>query len=68
MLGLMPKAPLFDLDGTLSNTDAVHFSNWIEVLRPYGVEATRELHEEKLSGRVERRPSRTSCPTSPTKR
>ena len=54
MLGLMPKALLFDLDGTLSNTDAVHFPNWIEVLRPYGVEVTRELYEEKLSGRVDR--------------
>ena len=50
----MPKALLFDLDGTLSNTDAVHFPNWIEVLRPYGVEVTRELYEEKLSGRVDR--------------
>lgn len=54
MPGLMPKALLFDLDGTLSNTDAVHFPNWIEVLRPYGVEVTRELYEEKLSGRVDR--------------
>ena len=50
----MPKALLFDLDGTLSNTDAVHFPNWIEVLRPYGVEVTRELYEEHLSGRVDR--------------
>ena len=54
MPGLMPRALLFDLDGTLSNTDAVHFPNWIEVLRPYGVEVTRELYEEKLSGRVDR--------------
>jgi HAD superfamily hydrolase (TIGR01509 family) len=50
----MAKALLFDLDGTLSNTDAVHFPNWVEVLRPYGVEVTRELYEEKLSGRVDR--------------
>jgi HAD superfamily hydrolase (TIGR01509 family) len=50
----MPKALLFDLDGTLSNTDAVHFPNWIEILRPYGVDVTRELYEEKLSGRVDR--------------
>ena len=55
MPGLMPKALLFDLDGTLSNTDAVHFPNWIEVLRPYGVEVTRELYEEKLSGRVDKK-------------
>ena len=50
----MPKALLFDLDGTLSNTDAVHFPNWIEILRPYGVDVTREFYEEKLSGRVDR--------------
>lgn len=50
----MPKALLFDLDGTLSNTDAVHFPTWIEVLRPYGVEVTREFYEEKLSGRIDR--------------
>lgn len=50
----MYRALLFDLDGTLSNTDAVHFPTWIEVLRPHGVEVTRELYEEKLSGRVDR--------------
>jgi len=47
----MLKALLFDLDGTLCNTDAVHFPTWIEVLRPHGIEVTRELYEEKLSGR-----------------
>ena len=50
----MAKALLFDLDGTLSNTDAVHFPTWMEVLRPYGVEVSRELYEERLSGRVDR--------------
>lgn len=49
----MPKALLFDLDGTLSNTDSVHFPNWIEVLRPYGIDVTRELYEEKLKPRVD---------------
>ena len=39
----MYRALLFDLDGTLSNTDAVHFPTWVEVLRPHGVEVTREL-------------------------
>ena len=49
----MPKALLFDLDGTLSNTDAVHFPTWMEVLRPYGIEVTRELYEERLSSQVD---------------
>lgn len=49
----MSKALLFDLDGTLSNSDAVHFPTWMEVLRPYGIEVTRKLYEERLSGRVD---------------
>src|SRR4028118_328263 len=61
----MPKALLFDLDGTLSNTDAVHFPNWIEILRPYGVEVTRELYEEKLSGRVDREAVESVLPDLP---
>ncbi len=48
----MLKALLFDLDGTLANTDAVHFPTWMEVLRPYGIEVTREFYDERLSGRV----------------
>lgn len=48
----MLKALLFDLDGTLANSDAVHFPTWIEVLRPYGIEVDREFYEERLGGRV----------------
>lgn len=48
----MLKALLFDLDGTLSNTDAVHFPTWMEVLRDHGIEVTREFYDERLSGRV----------------
>ncbi len=48
----MLKALLFDLDGTLANSDSVHFPTWIEVLRPYGIEVTREFYEERLGGRV----------------
>ena len=43
---------MFDLDGTLVNTDAVHFPTWMEVLRPHGIEVTREYYDERLSGRV----------------
>ncbi len=48
----MLKALLFDLDGTLANTDAVHFPAWMEVLRPHGIEVTREFYDERLAGRV----------------
>lgn len=48
----MLKALLFDLDGTLCNTDAVHFPSWMEVLRPHGFEVTREFYDERLAGRV----------------
>ena len=48
----MLKALLFDLDGTLCNTDAVHFPAWMEVLRPHGIEVTREFYDERLAGRV----------------
>lgn len=47
----MLKALLFDLDGTLANTDAAHFPTWIEVLRPHGIDVTRDMYEERLSGR-----------------
>lgn len=48
----MLKALLFDLDGTLANTDAVHFPTWIEVLRAHDIEVTREYYDERLAGRV----------------
>lgn len=46
------KALIFDLDGTLANTDAVHFPTWMEVLRPHGIEVGREFYEDRLAGRV----------------
>ena len=48
----MLRALIFDLDGTLCNTDAVHFPTWMEVLRPHGIEVDRELYDNQLSGRV----------------
>lgn len=47
----MLKALLFDLDGTLANTDAVHFPTWLEILRPHGIEVNREYYDAHLSGR-----------------
>ncbi len=46
----MTKALFFDLDGTISDTDAIHMANWLEVLRPHGVDVDMDLYKEKLSG------------------
>lgn len=43
------KALLFDLDGTVSDTDAIHLANWIELLRPHGIDVDMELYKGTLS-------------------
>jgi HAD superfamily hydrolase (TIGR01509 family) len=45
----MTKALFFDLDGTISDTDAIHMANWLEMLRPHGVDVDMDLYKEKLS-------------------
>ena len=52
MLALMLKALLFDLDGTLAETNSVHFSTWVETLKPYGIEVTWDFYRDKISGRT----------------
>ena len=47
----MYRALLFDLDGTLAETDSLHLPTWVEVLRLYGVEVDREFYRESISGR-----------------
>ena len=32
------RALLFDLDGTLAETDSLHLPTWVDALEPYGVE------------------------------
>jgi HAD superfamily hydrolase (TIGR01509 family) len=44
-------ALLFDLDGTLAETDSLHLPTWVDVLRPYGVEVDKEIYRESISGR-----------------
>lgn len=46
------KALFFDLDGTISDTHAIHLANWLEVLRPYGIDVDMELYKQTLSGRA----------------
>lgn len=45
----MTKALFFDLDGTISDTDAIHLANWLELLRPHGIDVDMNLYKEKLS-------------------
>lgn len=47
----MYGALLFDLDGTLAETDSLHLPTWVDVLRPYGVEVDKEIYTESISGR-----------------
>jgi HAD superfamily hydrolase (TIGR01509 family) len=45
------RALLFDLDGTLAETDSLHLPTWVDVLEPYGVEVDEEFYRESISGR-----------------
>ena len=47
----MYRALLFDLDGTLAETDSLHLPTWVDVLGPYGVEVDEEFYKESISGR-----------------
>ncbi|GGM95793.1 hydrolase [Thermus composti] len=48
----MVKAILFDLDGTLADTDPLHLLAWREVLRPYGLTVDPAFYRERISGRL----------------
>lgn len=44
------KAILFDHDGTLVDSEGVHYQMWLEVLRPYGVSLSSEQYMQIYSG------------------
>ena len=48
----MLAAILFDLDGTLVNTDPLHYKAWQEILRDYGVEIDEAFYNKRISGRL----------------
>ena len=47
----MYRALLFDLDGTLAETDSLHLPTWVDTLAPYGVEVDEEFYRDRISGR-----------------
>ncbi len=48
----MISAILFDLDGTLVNTDPIHFATWQEMLRQWNLEIDLEFYQTYISGRI----------------
>lgn len=47
----MLKGVLFDYDGTLVDSEKIHFQIWNEVLRPYGVQLSIQEYKEVYVGR-----------------
>lgn len=48
----MLQAILFDLDGTLVNTDPLHFLTWREALIPFDFEMDEGAYKRLISGRL----------------
>lgn len=41
---------LFDLDGTLVNTDAIYYNVWKQILQKYNIELTEEIFKKYIHG------------------
>jgi HAD superfamily hydrolase (TIGR01509 family) len=48
----MLTAILFDLDGTLVNTDPIHFLAWQNMLSRYGINIDERFYQKQISGRL----------------
>ena len=48
----MLSALLFDLDGTMANTDPIHYQVWQTVMREFGREIDPVLYQARFSGRL----------------
>jgi len=48
----MLKALLFDIDGTLVETDTLHYEIWRQVLAEEGLAIDRNFYKQKISGRL----------------
>ena len=46
----MLSAILFDLDGTLANTDPIHFTLWQNILKDYDIQLDQEFYQKNISG------------------
>ena len=48
----MRSAILYDLDGTIVNTDPLHYQAWQELLQEYKIEIDEEFYKSQMSGRL----------------
>ena len=48
----MLEAILFDLDGTLADTDSIHFAVWQDILLRFDLEIDRAFYRQRISGRT----------------
>ncbi|SRR5579883_882434 len=48
----MLAAILFDLDGTIVNTDPIHYQAWQDMLLKYGIEIDEAFYQSRISGRL----------------
>jgi beta-phosphoglucomutase-like phosphatase (HAD superfamily) len=48
----MLAAILFDLDGTIVNTDPIHYRAWREMLLNYSIEIDETFYKSRISGRL----------------
>ncbi len=48
----MLEAILFDLDGTLADTDSIHFAVWQDILVRYDLDIDRSFYRKRISGRT----------------
>ncbi|HTL87786.1 MAG TPA: HAD-IA family hydrolase [Leptolyngbya sp.] len=46
------SAILYDLDGTIAETDPLHFIVWQECLREYEIEITEAIYQQRMSGQT----------------
>lgn len=48
----MLAAILYDLDGTIVNTDPLHYRVWQKLLQEYDIEIDEEFYKNRMSGRL----------------
>jgi HAD superfamily hydrolase (TIGR01509 family) len=48
----MLSALLFDLDGTLANTDPLHLTIWQDLMTPHGYQIDLQFYQHHISGRL----------------